>query len=198
MERLSCVLAVLLLAPACSDDSGSDDEGSSADAAGTEGAAVATDCPERCATKAADCGAPADVAAAQCQGICGGTLTDAQLQCLEGESCVALEQAFLGSGDVCEIGSGGSASASGGSSSGGSNPDAQIGDPCTCSDPDADYESCSATDGPCGDLTCYVFAGEGICSQPCTADAAGDDCPVGECVDHLLGVELSVGAWCER
>jgi len=196
MLRLCSLFALLglLSATACGDDAASGDGGST-DSTDSAGPAPAPDCPERCADKAADCGAPADVAAAQCQQICGGTLTESQLSCLEGESCAALEQAFLGSGDVCGIGGGGS-SASGGSS-GGTNPDAEIGDPCECSDPDADYESCSGTDGPCGELTCYVFAGEGICSQPCTADAAGDDCPVGECVDHLLGTELSVGAWCE-
>ena len=76
----------------------------------------------------------------------------------------------------------------------GSTPDADIGDACECSDPEADFESCSGTDSPCGDLTCYVVFGEGICSQPCTVDN-GDDCPVGECTAQVVN-GLEVGTWC--
>lgn len=140
--------------------------------------------------------APTDVAASSCQQVCGGSLTEDQLQCLEDEDCATLTQVFVGSGAACGVGGGSStmtASTTAMTSTG--TPDGAIGDACECSNPDADYESCSGTGSSCGDLTCYVVFGEGICSQPCTADADGDDCPVGECTSQLVnGVE--VGVWC--
>jgi hypothetical protein len=157
---------------------------------------VAQDCAARCADKAAECGAPAEVASAQCSSICDGTLTEDQLACLEEEDCATLSEVFLGSGDACGLGGGSSATGASatGSSATGSTPDADIGDACECSDPEADFESCSGTDSPCGDLTCYVVFGDGICSQPCTVDN-GDDCPVGECTEQIIN-GLTVGTWC--
>lgn len=202
--------AIAVPAVACGDadsdsdsDSGAGTDGSaSASASATAGTGpAAQNCPERCAAKAADCGAPADVASAQCQSVCGGSLTEDQLDCLEMEDCATLTEVFLGTGSACGIG-GGSSSASGGSASasasGGSatgSSDADIGDACECSDPDADYESCSGTGSSCGSLTCYVVFGEGICSQSCTADASGDDCPSGECTTQVVN-GLEVGTWC--
>ncbi len=198
----SFLLSTALALPAAcgEDDVQGTEQGPSAADPGTGQAQPADDCPERCADKAAECGAPPDVADAQCQGVCGGMLTEDQLTCLEDEDCAALQQAFLGSGSACDVGGGGS---SGGGSNGTSSPtsstnDAEIGDDCECGGGDVSFESCSGTGSSCGELTCYVFGGEGICSQPCTADFDGDDCPVGECVDHLIAVEVSVGAWCER
>ena len=198
-------LVLLLSAPAaCSDDSDSGDgAGTEADPSGGGGPAAAN-CPTRCSEKASDCGAPPDIAAAQCQGICGSNLSEDQLQCLEDESCEALEALIIGGANVCDIG-GGSASAgsaSAGSASGGSSsgdptttPDADIGDACSCSSGGADFESCSGTGSSCGSLTCYVFDGSGICSQTCTADIDGDDCPSGECTEHILN-GVTVGTWC--
>lgn len=189
-----------LVLPACGDDSGGDGDGSEGSGASAGSGVPAEDCPERCADKAASCGAPADLAAAQCQGVCGGILGEDELECLEDEDCATLEQAFLGSGGACDLGGG---SASGGSASGGSasggNPNSDIGDACECSGTEVSFESCSGTDSSCGALTCYVFAstGDGICSQSCTSDIDGDDCPQGECVDHLIAVGVSVGVWCE-
>lgn len=127
--------------------------------------------------------------------------SEEELECLEDEDCATLEDAFLGSGDACGLG-GGSASggsASGGSTSGGSasggNPDADIGDACECSGSNADFESCSGTGSSCGDLTCYVVFGEGICSQTCTADIDGDDCPSGECTEQIVN-GFTAGVWC--
>ena len=186
----------------CSDDSG-EDGGDSAEAGATGGVpqVPAEDCPQRCAEKAASCGAPADLATAQCQGVCGGMLTEAELECLEDEDCATLEQAFLGSGGACDLGGGsasaGSASAgsASGGSSGGSTPDGDIGDACACSGSSADFESCSGTGSSCADLTCYVVFGDGICSQTCTADINGDDCPSGECTEQIVN-GVSVGVWC--
>ncbi len=182
--------SVIVPAIACGDDSSSD-SGAGTDASG-DSSPVAQDCPERCVAKAADCGAPADVADSQCQSLCGGSLTEDELSCLEAEDCDTLTELFLGSGSACGLG-GGSASTSVGSASG--SPDAAIGDACECSDPEADYESCSGTGSSCGSLTCYVVFGEGICSQPCTADANGDDCPSGECTTQVVN-GLEVGTWC--
>lgn len=148
------------------------------------------DCAERCATRATECQAPADVAAQSCAMICGGGLTTEQLECLESSDCNALGEAVLAGAPLCGIGG---ADSSGG---GDGNPNASIGDSCSCTGGDVSYESCSGTDGPCGDLTCYVLFGEGTCSQTCTASIDSDDCPVGECTVHLVeGVE--VGSWCE-
>ncbi|MBV1859386.1 MAG: hypothetical protein KUG77_13315, partial [Nannocystaceae bacterium] len=70
-----------------------------------------------------------------------------------------------------------------------------IGDACECSGADADFESCSGTGSSCGDLTCYVVFGDGICSQPCTADGGGDDCSSGECTEQIVN-GITVGVWC--
>ncbi len=205
MFKRSLLLALAVGAlslSACSDDSG-EDGGGSAEAGATGGVsqAPAEDCAQRCAEKIASCGAPEDVAAAECQGVCGAMLTEAELQCLEDEDCADLEQAFLGSGGACELGggsaSGGSASggsASGGTTSGGTT-NADIGDACECSGSDAFFESCSGTGSSCGELTCYVVFGDGICSQTCTADIDGDDCPSGECTEQIVN-GISVGVWC--
>lgn len=200
----SPVLLTLALSsfPGCSDDTDGGEPATNAAGdtsadGGAEDAEAATDCPARCADKAAACGAPAEVAGAQCQGICGTSLTEDQLSCLEDEDCGALEGLIFGSADVCGIGGG---SASGGSASGSSGSptpmaDADIGDPCECSNSGAGFESCSGTGSECGELTCYVFDGEGICSQTCTADIDGDDCPSLECTEHILN-GVTVGTWC--
>ncbi len=206
-------VAGALVVAACGDESnngdGSEASGGTGGASGAPGepAAPAADCPERCAEKAASCGAPADLALSECGSICGAMLSEEELECLEEEDCAALEQALFGSGGACNLGGGSSASggsasggsASGGSASGGSasggNPNAQIGDDCSCSGADVAFESCSGTGSSCGELTCYVVFGEGICSQTCTADINGDDCPAGECTEHLVN-GVTVGVWC--
>jgi hypothetical protein len=187
---------LVFAAVGCGDDSDSGADGESGDSAASASGGngpVAQNCAERCADKAASCGAPDDVASAQCGGICDGTLTEDQLACLEDEDCATLTEVFLGSGDACGLGGGSSATGASatGASATGSTPDADIGDACECSDPEADFESCSGTGSPCGDLTCYVVFGDGICSQPCTAD----DCPTGECTEQLVN-GVVVGTWC--
>ena len=202
----STLALALAFAPGCGDDSGGGDTDSANSDGGSDPSSADSDsapanCATRCEDKAVDCQAPDDVASSQCAMICGGGVTDEQLECLEDSSCEELGMAFLGGAPICDIGggngSGGSGNGSGGSGNG-SGSNASIGDACECSDTPGDFESCSGTDSTCGDLTCYVFGGEGICSQPCTADGnGGDDCPSGECVDHLLSPTLSVGSWCE-
>jgi hypothetical protein len=191
---MSALLVTALAA--CGDDTDAEDGDGDSTPTGSNDGPAAQNCSSRCADKAAVCGAPADVATSECQEICGSMLTEDELACLEAEDCATLQQVFVGSGSVCGFGNSSATGASAtGASATGSTPDADIGDPCECSDPDADFESCSATGSSCGDLTCYVVFGDGICSQSCTADANGDDCPSGECTEQVVN-GVVVGTWC--
>jgi hypothetical protein len=213
--RLASTLAAFMtFAPGCGDDgsdSGNDtdaadsnDNGGGSSPSGGSGAAPA-DCATRCADKVAECQAPPDVAAAQCQAVCGSGLSESELDCIEGSSCEELAESVESGVLPCGIGDGGGETTGGGGgetsgngSGNGSGANASIGDACSCPSSSDDYASCSGTDGPCGELTCFVFGGEGICSVPCMPDGnGGDDCPSGTCTDHLINVDVSVGMWCE-
>ncbi len=197
-SRLALRTLLLLVAFAgCGDESDPGMDGSDSAASSPSGGdpgPVAENCPARCTAMTELCGAPENVASAQCDSACGGMLTEDQLACLEDQDCATLTDFFSGTASACDIGGG---SASGGSASGGSatgsTPEGEIGDVCECSNLDVDFESCSGTDSSCGDLTCYVESGEGICSQPCNADAG--DCPAGVCTIHVID-SVEVGTWC--
>jgi hypothetical protein len=63
---------------------------------------VTGSCEDRCAAKASECGAPADVAAQGCDYICAMASTD-QVDCLEESNCADLEAAFEQGQSFCGI-----------------------------------------------------------------------------------------------
>lgn len=71
---------------------------------GGSGSQPAENCPERCATRATECGAPAALVEQLCAGICDENPTEDQARCLEAEDCDVLEQSFLGGPAPCGIG----------------------------------------------------------------------------------------------
>lgn len=212
----SIAASTLLIASlgACGDDGG-DDGGDGGDAA-TENAASGdnadstaggsgtpgANCLSRCATVAEDCGAPADVAAGACAGICGMNPTEEELSCLEGSDCSDLTLLIAGD-PVCGIGGGGNTTnTTNGSgpattttgSSDTATPGGMLGDPCDCGDPTG---SCEGTENGCqfsfsGDsYICLVNSADvstGVCTQTCDPD--NDECAEGSCgpeTDYLLG-----------
>jgi hypothetical protein len=134
MRNIILLTSLILALSACSSDGGSgapfDIAGSGAD----PGPPPATNCGARCQDKAARCGAPAAMTIQTCAGICGASLTEAQMLCFEQESCEGLSPIILGGGTVCGIGSsqpGGSTAPDAGSGSGGSKDTTSTQHSCT-------------------------------------------------------------------
>lgn len=61
-------------------------------------------CIEACTAKAAECGAPADAAALECEGLCRGGSSPTQVDCLRRTSCEELVGAFSTGGELCGLG----------------------------------------------------------------------------------------------
>jgi hypothetical protein len=121
----SAVLAGSVGVVACSSESssspGSSGSTSSSSSSGASATVTTEQCTSRCASKLSACGAPSDAASQGCAQLCGQSLTEAQLTCLEGRSCEELET--LDSVDeLCPAGSTSSSSSSGSTSSSGGLP----------------------------------------------------------------------------
>ncbi len=107
-QLLATLATVILLAlPAC--DSGGGGAAAPFDTAGGSAASdpgpqAGANCGARCQDKAAKCGAPGAIAIQTCADLCGKSPTEAQLICLEGESCQSLMGAMGSGGSVCDIG----------------------------------------------------------------------------------------------
>jgi hypothetical protein len=81
------LLALVSLASACSSSS-------SPPAGTTGGAAVSSaDCATSCESRATTCGYPAADGDQACAALCGGSVTEEQLTCLQGRSCTELATA---------------------------------------------------------------------------------------------------------
>ena len=116
--------ALLFSLPACDSGGGSAAPFDTAGSGGVPdtGPPAGANCGARCQNTAARCGAPGAIAIQTCAGLCDKAPTEAQLICLEGESCQSLMGAMGSGGTVCDIGvPGGSSSTAtdAGSSSGG-------------------------------------------------------------------------------
>ncbi len=135
--------------------------------------------------KAGECGAPADVAAGICEELCGGSVTQEQVDCLAGTSCEELTAGFI-SGDVCGLGGGGSAD-SGSSGTSGAGDDSgpsecvMFGDDCAV-DGVGIQQCCQGLS--CSDGACCVPQGS-TCSE--SADCCGNVL-AGEPVQCIEGV----------
>jgi hypothetical protein len=97
--QVRIVLASVLLALAAFGCDG-DDGG----AGGGGGSQPAANCPERCATRAIECGAPAALVDQLCADVCDENPTEDQARCLEAEDCDVLQQSFFGGAAPCGIG----------------------------------------------------------------------------------------------
>jgi hypothetical protein len=195
-------LGFALLIACGSDDSDSDGTGGTSGSSGSggSGGAMASDCQDRCESKATECGAPASVATTECATLCAFDVTEAQAQCLESSACEVLEQAFAGGSYPCGIGptgtggTGGSsgtggASGTGGGSSGGKT----LGENCDCPD-EGDWVTCSGTDSPCLlDLVCVEYGEEKKCTESCTP---GGSCGGGLECTTLMPNGVGMGDYC--
>lgn len=103
------VIGLAVSTAACSDDSSKSStpvENNATANNGNTGNVSAAACHVRCELVAADCGASSAQGEAACTSVCAGGLPEANLTCLEGQSCAVLAAIFIdpdGSG-VCGIG----------------------------------------------------------------------------------------------
>jgi hypothetical protein len=179
------------LVSACgdADDTGGGGSGGHGSTGSTGSGAPAPDCAERCAAKAGECGAPPDVAANACGQLCGMSLTEAQMTCLEAKSCNELADAFGGgSTSICGIGDGSSTTGPGMTTASGPSY-LHLGDACNCG---GGADLCQSTDGPCSpELTCVLRQCAG---DPC--EQANSDCPSGTNCTEFIKDGISLGSFC--
>ncbi len=187
--KLGVLLATLLLAAAanaCSSDpdtsSGDDDDdGQSSSGSGQTGSSGASstittaECTSRCKIRVEACQVPAAQQDSTCKTLCGGTLNDDQLTCIEALPCSS-DQTDI---QDCVDANPGASSSSGGSSGGGAAPTS--GDSCKCNGSTClgtSREYCAGI-GKDPELYCVMLSREsGTCAARCK-DENDDSCPSG-------------------
>ena len=206
VRSVAVVFALASFALACSSStSGTNTSSSSGGTSGGSPKVSTADCQSRCAKKAGDCGAPAADATSGCSTLCNGSFTDAQLVCLEGSSCSALQNTSSLAA-LCPDNSGSSSGSSGTSGSSGGGNKKALGDACTCAGVSANSEGlCSGTNEECGSGLSCVYAsgssGKGTCmgASCCETTSACDKdkslllpCTAGTCKS------ASIGYYCQK
>src|SRR5687768_16537773 len=103
---------------ACSSESstGPGSSSSTSSSGSSSPTVTAQQCNSRCQTKMTTCEAPSNVVTQGCGQLCGNTLTEAQLSCLEGKTCETIAKAETFD-LLCPGGSTSSSSSSGSSTS---------------------------------------------------------------------------------
>ena len=143
-----------------------------------------------------------------CTNLCGKSLTESQLTCLEGTSCAVLGA----SSDLpanCSSSSTGDAGGGGGDAGGGGSDNGKLGDKCPCSvSPGSPPCQNLGTGSGCSSgLTCFGTVDPGPlnnakCSVKCTPDPMKmnlqGSCTAGfDCTDFLISGS-DYGNWCTK
>ncbi|WAS91791.1 hypothetical protein [Nannocystis punicea] len=186
VKTVSLGFAAILAATACG-DSGSNSSAPGTDTAaatnpgpgpgsGSDGGTVPqADCESRCEAHATGCDVPEANVSQICGGICGDSLTEAALQCIEALPCSAGEDEL----DACVNDNPGGSSESEGTSDSGSPSAGEFGDPCTCGMTSGEWE-CSGSNICATGLICVgVGSDAGTCRGPVCCDSESD------CADKL-------------
>lgn len=150
------------------------------------------ECQTRCTKRARQCDATPDQVDEICGDVCGGSLDEAQLDCLEEKPCVELASGRPFA-ELCPAG--GADGASGGGESG-----AAFGEACTCAGASSTGSGlCSSDNGCAGGLVCKYDSGSGgkgtcIGGPCCTKTSACDEdssllasCKQGTCTKTNMG-----------
>ena len=123
------------------------------------------DCLSRCKTRAIACEVPASQISQVCGNLCGDSLSDGALACIDALPCSADKDAL----DDCV-----SKNPAGGSGGPGGPGDGEFGDDCTCDESSGNWE-CSGTDICAADLVCVGSgSGPGTCVGPRCCDSESD------------------------
>jgi hypothetical protein len=118
MMKLSPLAFLFVACVACTSTVTNNNPGSSGSPGSTP--VPTADCTSRCEAKASTCGAPSETGKQACAGICDGSYTNDQINCLEGKPCGELQTANLGAVCPRESGTTSGGTTSGGTTSGGS------------------------------------------------------------------------------
>lgn len=123
------------------------------------------DCESRCTMRATTCMVPEGDIPALCDGLCGGSLTDAALVCIEALPCTAGTDEV----DACV-----NDNPPGGDPTTGSGGEGAFGDDCSCDSNSGEWQ-CSGTDICSEGLTCVGSGmGPGTCVGPTCCEGESD------------------------
>lgn len=204
---LVALAAIATLGSACSSSASGSTTGSATSGSSSTGGMV--DCATPCHAKAQQCGATEAQATAACAQICGGSVTQDQLTCLEGKSCAELANA-TSLDALCPSSSSTSSTSSSGASSSSGGAQGMLGDGCPCQGNAGTLcMNVGDTSGCVAGLTCFgtvdldmngMPVNHATCTQKCTPNlmTGTSDCPNGfKCVDFLVS-QVDEGNWCEK
>jgi hypothetical protein len=175
------VVAIALALGACGGAGSSSGTGSNE----TDNSTSPVDCSSRCSAIVDACGAPSNVVASACSKLCAAKATAAQLDCLSGQSCSALEMLMKQGTPLCGLGDDGTSGGSNGSGGGSCTPEvnpSSVGCSLECTERYSNgseiwcTSSCrDSSDCPSGSGVTYACFG-GMCLPACASD---DDCTSG-------------------